>query len=76
MAARLKKLFARREKSRSVYGEQPQATDSDRSFRASLYDSASPAVPPNTGSYPLKGVASFEWSFFDQQLCSGCWRHL
>ena len=57
MASRLiKKIFSRK-KDKPQYDNGDSSRDSnDRpTFRTSLYDAASAAPPPETGSYPIKG---------------------
>lgn len=61
MASRMKKLFHRKKDSDAEQPSQPtptraQNTDrSDPALPASLYQSAKPGEPPQTGDYPVKG---------------------
>lgn len=61
MASRMKKLFHRKKDSDAEQPSQPtrtRAPNTDRTdpaLRTSLYQSAKPGDPPQTGDYPVKG---------------------
>ncbi|KAI9875048.1 MAG: hypothetical protein M1830_008986 [Pleopsidium flavum] len=58
MAARFKKIFSRKKDKPQQRDEESHATGNDLTIRTSLYESATPAGPPKTGAYPIKGNAN------------------
>lgn len=55
MAARLKKIFSRKKDKPLHRDGESHATANGQLLRTSLYETATPAGPPETGAYPIKG---------------------